>query len=90
MSFGRSVSIKRSMMLEFIIHLTIDGAAAVETLQDELARAKEQSRISNTATKKAVDELKAEQASHRPSEEKISNMARELRDASSQYAHLEK
>ena len=65
------------------ICITADSAAAVETLQDELARAKEQSRISNTATKKAVDELKAEQASHRPSEEKISNMALELRDAAS-------
>ena len=49
MSFGRSVSINRSMMLEFIICLTADGAAAVDTLRAELARAKEQARISNTA-----------------------------------------
>ena len=77
-------------MLEFIICLTADGAAAVETLRAELAQAKEQARISNTAAEKAVGELKAEQAAHRLSEEKISNMALELRDAASQYALLEK
>ena len=90
MSFGRSMSINRSMMLEFIICLTADGAAAVETLRAELAWAKEQARISNAAVEKAVGELKAEQAAHRLSEEKISNMALELRDAASQYALLEK
>ena len=40
MSFGRSVSINRIMMLEFIICLTADGAAAVETLWAELAQAR--------------------------------------------------
>ena len=90
MSFGQSVSINRSMMLEFIVCLTADGAAVVETLRAELALAKEQARISNAAVEKAVGELKAEQAAHRLSEEKISNMALELRDAASQYALLEK
>ena len=72
------------------ICITADSAAAVETLRAELARAKEQAKISNTATKKAVGELKAEQAAHRLSEEKISNMVLELRDAASKYALLEK
>ena len=62
MSFGRSVTINRSMMLEFKICLTADGAATVETLWAELSQAKEQARISNTAAEKAVGELKAEQA----------------------------
>ena len=31
MSFGRSVSINRSMMLEFIVCLTANGVAGVET-----------------------------------------------------------
>ena len=83
MSFGRSVSINRSVMLGFIICLTADGAAAMETLRVELARAKEQARISNAAAEKAVGELKAEQAGHRVSEDKISNMVLELRDAAS-------
>ena len=67
-------------MLEFIVCLTADGAAAVETLRAELARAKEQAKISNATAEKAFGELKAEQAVHRLSEEKISNMALELRD----------
>ena len=77
-------------MLEFIICLTADGAAAVETLWAELARAKEQARISNAAADKGVGELKAEQAAHRLSEERISDMARKPRGAASQYALLEK
>ena len=39
--------------------ITVDGAAAVETLRAELARAKEQGRMSNVAAKKAADELEA-------------------------------
>ena len=78
------------MMLECIVCLTTDGAAAVETLRSELARAKEQARISNAAAEKAVGEFKAEQAAHRLSEERISDMARKPRGAASQYALLEK
>ena len=40
--------------------MTADGAAAVETLQAELARAKEQARRSDAAALKADEELKAE------------------------------
>ena len=44
--------------------MTADGAATVETLRAELARAKEQARISNAAALKAAEELKAEKAAH--------------------------
>ena len=40
--------------------MAADGAAAVEILRAELARAKERARISNAATEKASAELKAE------------------------------
>ena len=70
--------------------ITLDGAAAVETLRAELARAKEQARMSNAAAEKAAGELQAEYAARRQSKEKISNMALELRDAASQYVLLEK
>ena len=42
--------------------ITVDGAAVVETLWAELARAKEQARVSDAAAKKAAADLKAEQA----------------------------
>ena len=45
--------------------MTADGAAAVETLRAELARAKEQARRSDVAALKAAEELEAEQAAHR-------------------------
>ena len=61
--------------------MTADGAAAVETLRAELARAKEQARRSDAAALKAVEELRAEQAAHRQSEDKIAKMAVELKDA---------
>ena len=41
--------------------MTRDSAAAVETLQAELAYAKEQARMSNAATEKVAAELKVEQ-----------------------------
>ena len=47
------------------ICITADSAAAVETLRAELARAKEQARMSNAAAKKAATKLKAEQAARR-------------------------
>ena len=70
--------------------MTADGAAAMETLRAELARAKEQVRRSNAAAVKATDELKAEQAAHRQSEDKIANMALELPNAASRYVLLER
>ena len=69
---------------------TADGAAAVEALRVELAQAKEQVRVSNAAALKAAEELRAEQAAHRRSEEKIAEMAGELKNATDRYALLEK
>ena len=53
----------------------------METLWAELARAKEQARSSNAAALKAAEELRAEQAARRQSNEKIAKMAVELKDA---------
>ena len=57
----------------------------METLRAELARAKEQARRSD-----AAEELKAEQAAHRQSKDKIAKMAIELKDAADRYELLEK
>ena len=65
-------------------------AAAIEALRAELTLAKEQARVSNAAALKAAEELKAEQAAHLRSEEKIAEMAVELRDAADRYELLEK
>ena len=62
----------------------------METLWAELARAKEQARRSNVAALKAAGELRAEQAAHRQSEDKIAKMVVELKDAVIQYELLEK
>ena len=61
--------------------VTADGVAAVETLRAELARAKEQARRSDAASLKAAEDLRAEQAAHRKSKDKIAEMAVELKDA---------
>ena len=61
----------------------------METLRAELARAKEQARSSNAAALKAVEELRAEQAAHCGSKEKIAKMAVELKDAADRYRLLE-
>ena len=63
--------------------MTADGAAAVEALWAELARAKEQARHSDAAAEKASDDLRAEQAARRQSEEKISALALELKNTAS-------
>ena len=44
--------------------LDADGTTAAENLRAELARAKEQARESDAAAKKALEELRAEQAAH--------------------------
>ncbi|XBI44926.1 hypothetical protein VPH35_109521 [Triticum aestivum] len=67
-----------------------DGAAAVEALRVELAQAKEQARASNAAALKADEELRAEQAADRRSNEKIAEMAEELKNAADRYVLLEK
>ena len=70
--------------------MTADGAAAVETLQAELAQAKEQARKSDAAALKAVEELRAEQAAHCQSKDEIAKMAVQLKDATDHYQLLEK
>ena len=62
----------------------------METLRAELARAKEQARRSVAAALKATEDLRAEQAAHRQSDDKISKMAVELKDAAGRYELLEK
>ena len=73
-----------------MICITAGSAVAVETLQAELAWAKEQARMSNAAAEKAVAELKAEQAARCQCEERISTMALELKDATIRCEFLEK
>ena len=70
--------------------LDADGAAAMENLWAELARAKEQARKSDAATGKAIEELKAEQAARRQCEEIISIMARELNETTARCKFLER
>ena len=62
----------------------------MEVLRAELAQAKEQARVSNAAALKAAEELRAEQAAHRRSEEKIAEMAVELKNVVDRYELLEK
>ena len=62
----------------------------METLRAELARAKEQARKSDAAALKAAEELRAEQAAHCQSKEKVAKMAIELKDAAGRYELLEK
>ena len=57
----------------------------MEALRAELARAKEQARSSNAAALKAAEELRAEQAAHCGSKEKIAKMPVELKDAADHY-----
>ena len=59
--------------------MTADGAATVEALRAELARAKEQARFDNAATLKAAEELKAEKAVHGESQDNMAKMAIELK-----------
>ena len=70
--------------------MAASGAAAIEALRAELALAKEQARVGNAAALKAAEDLRAEQASHRRSEEKIAEMAVELKNIADRYELLEK
>ena len=70
--------------------MTADGAAAVEILRAELARAKEQARINNAAAEKASAKLKVEMAAWCQCEERISTMMHELKGAASRCEILEK
>ena len=62
----------------------------MEALRAELALAKEQAQASNAAALKAAEELRAEQAAHRRSEDKIAEMAVELKKTANRYELLEK
>ena len=61
----------------------------METLQAELARAKEQARSSNVAALKAAEELRAEKAAHCESKEKMAKMAVKLKDTTDCCQFLE-
>ena len=61
----------------------------METLRAELARAKEQARVSNAAALKAAEELRAEKAAHCESKEKMAKMAVELKDTADRCQFLE-
>lgn len=67
--------------------LDADGAAAVESLRAELARAKEQARKSDAAAEKALQELRAKQAAHCRSKKE---MAVKLKSATDHCKFLEK
>ena len=69
--------------------LDADGAAAVESLRAELARAKEQARRSNAAALKADEELRAKKAAHCESKEKMAKMAVKLKDTTDRCQLLE-
>ena len=70
--------------------LTADSVAAVENIQAELARAKEQARKSDAAAVKAAEELKAEQAAHCRSKKEMAEMAVKLKNAADRCKLLEK
>ena len=67
-----------------------DGAAAVESLRAELARAKEQARKSDAAVEKALEQLRAEQAAHCQSKKEMAVMAVKLKSAAGRCKFLEK
>jgi len=69
--------------------LDADGAAAVEGLRAELAKAKEQARKSDAAAGRAREELKAEQASHCRSKEEMADIAVKLKSATDRCKLLE-
>ena len=70
--------------------MTADGAATVEALRAELARAKEQARLGNAAALKAAKELQAKKAAHGESRDKMAKMAIELKAAADRCRVLEK
>ena len=70
--------------------LDADGAAAMEDLRAELARAKEQARKSDATASRAAEELKAEKAAHCRSRKEMAGMALKLKDAADRYEVLER
>ena len=69
--------------------LDVDGAAAMENLRAELARAKEHARKSDAAALKAAEELKAEQAAHCQSKKEMAEMAVKLKNDTDRCKLLE-
>ena len=69
--------------------LDADGAAAMENLRVELARAKEQARKSDAAALKAAEELRAEQAAHYRSKKEMAEMAVKFKNATDPCELLE-
>ena len=69
--------------------LDADGAAAVEDLRAELARAKEQATKSDAAAPKAAEELKAKKAAHCRSRKEMAGMAMKLKVATDRLEVLE-
>ena len=61
----------------------------METLRAELARAKEQARVSNAAALKAAEELRAEKAAHCESKDKMAKMVVKLKDTADRCQFLE-
>ena len=61
----------------------------VETLRSDLARAKEQARVSNAAAEKAVADLKKERATQSQFEERVSKIEQELKDKTRKCGLLE-
>ena len=70
--------------------MSADGAATVEILRAELARAKERARFIDAAAERASAELKAEQAARCQGEEKLSTMTLVLESATGRCKFLEK
>ena len=70
--------------------LDADGTAAVENLREELARAKEQARKSDAAAEKALEGLRAEQATHCRSKKEMAEKALKLKSAADRCKFLEK
>ena len=62
----------------------------METLRAEHARAKEQARSSNAAALQAAEDLRAKQAAHCESKEKMAKMAVKLKDTADRCQFLEK
>ena len=69
--------------------LDTDGAAAMESLRAELARAKEQARKSDVAAEKFLEELRAEQAAHCRSKKEMAVMAVKLKSVADRCKFLE-
>src|SRR4051812_14485824 len=69
--------------------LDVDGAAAVEGLRSELAKAKEQARKSDAAARRAREELEAEQASHCRRQDEMADLTVKLKSATDRCKLLE-